>query len=178
MLFDNQTFLSHGRVLFQDDKRELFGPVIPFLMAGPSARGAATAAEPSAEENARMEARSNELVAIIGPAVFLNVISGAMLWTARQAAVRPMFNSAIEMTVTLTRLGSLGALMEFLINPVVGKLSDVYGRRALIYWGNLSTVSGFSHSLQRFTVEGVVSPLGGGSVSPLAVHLIPCRCLS
>jgi MFS family permease len=54
--------------------------------------------------------------------------------------VAPLFSSAVDLTVTLTRLGSLGALMEFLLNPVIGKLSDVYGRRALIYWGNLSTV--------------------------------------
>ena len=52
----------------------------------------------------------------------------------------PLFSSAVDLTVTLTRLGSLGALMEFVLNPVIGKLSDVYGRRALIYWGNLSTV--------------------------------------
>ena len=31
--------------------------------------------------------RADELVAIIGPAVFLNVVSGAMLWTARQVRI-------------------------------------------------------------------------------------------
>ena len=104
------------------------------------AGAAADPAEPTEAEQKRMEARSAELVTIIGPVVFLNVVSGAMLWTARQAAVAHQYSSPIELTVQLTRLGSLGSLMEFLINPVVGKLSDVYGRRSLIYLGNFSTV--------------------------------------
>ena len=36
------------------------------------------------------------------------------------------------------RIGSGGAFFEFLLNPILGKLSDAYGRRAIIPIGTLS----------------------------------------
>jgi MFS family permease len=87
--------------------------------------------------------------------------------------VAPLFSSAVDLTVTLTRLGSLGALMEFLLNPVIGKLSDVYGRRALIYWGNLSTVITLdSASCPHFHARPLTHSLTYSRVRSLAHRLL------
>jgi len=83
---------------------------------------------------------SRKLLKVIGPAVFLNVISGSMLFTARQASVGKMFASQEDLASFLTNLVSASAFFELLANPIFGKLSDSYGRRPVIFIGNISTV--------------------------------------
>lgn len=55
-----------------------------------------------------------------------------------QAATTNAFKSAQARAVFFARIGSGGALFEFLLNPILGKLSDAYGRRAIIPIGTLS----------------------------------------
>ena len=69
---------------------------------------------------------SRKLLKVIGPAVFLNVISGSMLFTARQASVGKMFASQEDLASFLTNLVSASAFFELLANPIFGKLSDSY----------------------------------------------------
>jgi MFS family permease len=82
----------------------------------------------------------HRMLKVIAPAVFLNVLSGAMLFTARPVFARKLFDSPQALTTFLTRLGSASALIEFLINPIFGKLSDTYGRRAIAPIGNFATM--------------------------------------
>ena len=83
---------------------------------------------------------SRRLLRAIGPAVFLNVISGGMVFTARQASVGKMFESQDDLASFLTNLVSASAFFELLGNPVFGKLSDSFGRRPIVFIGNISTV--------------------------------------
>ena len=92
----------------------------------------------ASEEPARVEGEMEQaaeksdaeakMVQMIAPGVFLNVLSGAMLFAARSALVSPMFKSTEEVALFLSRLAGAGAFSEFLINPLLAKLSDVYGR--------------------------------------------------
>ena len=75
---------------------------------------------------------------VIGPAVFLQVLSGSMLFSARQALAMNVFPDAVSLTSFLARLASGGACVEFLLNPIFGKLSDTYGRRRIIPLGSLA----------------------------------------
>jgi hypothetical protein len=61
------------------------------------------AGQPNEESNAAVEKR---MIKVIAPAVFLNVLSGAMLFTARPAFARKLFSTPQELTTFLTRLGS------------------------------------------------------------------------
>eukprot|EP00912_Choanoflagellata_sp_UC4_P001381 UC4_evm2s856 len=104
-------------------------------------------AEPRKEEKAPEKSSpsaESRLIRIIAPAVFLNILSGAMLYTARTAhcSSLPSFKNGgpQKLATFLTRLGSLSAFVEFIVNPIFGKLSDSYGRRAIAPVGNLSTI--------------------------------------
>eukprot|EP01047_Picozoa_sp_COSAG01_P062728 COSAG01_NODE_8021_length_2950_cov_7.546826_2_plen_209_part_00 len=77
---------------------------------------------------------------VVGPAVFMNVLSAALLFSARQALAMEMLGGSRQVVTFLTRLASGGAVAEFLLNPVFGKLSDSFGRRRIIPLGNISTV--------------------------------------
>jgi MFS family permease len=61
-----------------------------------------------------------------------------MLFTARTAHAGTMITDPATLTKFLTRLGSASAFIEFLINPIFGKLSDSYGRRPIMPVGNIA----------------------------------------
>ena len=61
-------------------------------------------------------AKESKLVRIVGPAVFLNVISGAMLFSARQAVAGKILKDPKKLASFMTRMASAGALMEFLVS--------------------------------------------------------------
>mmetsp|Transcript_74435 Transcript_74435/g.166995 ORF Transcript_74435/g.166995 Transcript_74435/m.166995 type:complete len:449 (+) Transcript_74435:111-1457(+) len=88
------------------------------------------------QEEDAMEAKERELVNAIAPSVFLSVISGAMLLSARQAVLMKHFATAADTSIYLGKLASIGAFFEFLINPIFGKLADAYGRRPIMPIGN------------------------------------------
>lgn len=77
---------------------------------------------------------------VIGPAVFMNVLSAALLFSARQALALEMLTDSVSVVQFLTRLASGGAVVEFLLNPVFGKLSDSFGRRKIIPLGNIAAL--------------------------------------
>lgn len=78
------------------------------------------------------------LIGLFGNLGFLTVLSGSMLFTARQAVARDMFHDAAEMTLFTTRINSLGALLEFFICPIFGKLADYFGRAPFLDSGFIS----------------------------------------
>ena len=62
------------------------------------------------------------------------------MFTAQQASVGKMFESQDDLASFLTNLVSASAFFELLGNPVFGKLSDSFGRRPIVFIGNISTV--------------------------------------
>lgn len=83
------------------------------------------------EELSRDDKEGQELVSIFGKSTLLAVLAGSMLFTARQAVAKDsgLFPDAAGQALFLTRLASAGALAEFLVNPIFGKLVDTHGRR-------------------------------------------------
>jgi len=107
-------------------------------MAAASPVSAADGEEAAAlAEEARKE---KQLVRVIAPSVTLTVMSGAMLFSARQAVALQQFKDASALTLFMSRLASAGALVEFLANPVFGKLADTYGRRSVMPVANFCTI--------------------------------------
>lgn len=94
-------------------------------------------AQLSDDKERAMEASERQLVRALAPSAFFTVISGGMLFSARQAIALKQFKNAGEFTVFMSKLASLGALFEFIMNPIFGKLADAYGRRRIIPIGNI-----------------------------------------
>jgi MFS family permease len=93
----------------------------------------------AAEKEATQEHKFKKLLMVIGPGVFSNVVSGAMLFTARQASVGKIFKSQEALASFLSRLVSMSSFFELVTNPVFGKISDAYGRRSTMFIGNIMT---------------------------------------
>ena len=98
---------------------------------------AAAAASGSSDASASDVDVNKFVMKVIGPAVFLQVLSGSMLFSARQALCLNVFPDAVALTKFLTQLASGGAVIEFLLNPIFGKLSDTYGRKTIIPLGSI-----------------------------------------
>ena len=81
-----------------------------------------------------------ELVRVIAPAVAVTVASGSLMFSARAKAAGLIFKNPLELATFLGKLASVSALAEFLLNPIFGKLSDTYGRRAIMPLGHISLV--------------------------------------
>lgn len=84
------------------------------------------------------EKKMRRLLSIISPSAFLTVFSGAMLFSARQAVAMPLFNDAQEMTRFLSLCQSAGSFVEFLMNPIFGKLADSIGRKKVMPFANIA----------------------------------------
>ena len=76
------------------------------------------------------------LSAQIAPVVALCVVCKSMLFSARTCcgADRPRSGPARVLPLVSKQLG---ALPKFLLNPLFGKLSDTYGRKAILHLGPL-----------------------------------------
>lgn len=108
-------------------------------MAGQTVTRNDQADSADAKKSQELKEAERQLARQIGPAVFLNVISGAMLFSGRAALAGTIFPTAGSVSIFLTRCASAGALVEFLINPICGKLTDSWGRKAVMPLGNIST---------------------------------------
>ena len=72
--------------------------------------------------------------------VAITVASGSLMFSARAKAAGIIFKNPMSLASFLGRLASMSALAEFLLNPIFGKLSDTYGRRAIMPLGHMSLV--------------------------------------
>lgn len=101
----------------------------------------ASGTQEAKDKEMMMIQEERKLVRCYFPSVMLTVMSGGMLFSARQAiALKQFDNNVSQMVEFLTTLASAGAFVEFLSNPVFGKLADAYGRRSVLPIGNIAVV--------------------------------------
>ena len=77
-------------------------------------------------------AARKELMRKLGPAIFLIVGEGAALIMSRPSLAAAALKSGKKATVELNATMARGALAEFLLNPILGRLSDRYGRKGFL----------------------------------------------
>ncbi len=108
--------------------------------ASPASAAAPADSSTSADTSAVDATAADEarLVRAIAPSVMLTVVSGSMMFSARAKAASRIFPRPVALAHFLGRLASASALLEFLLNPIFGKLSDKFGRKAIMPLGHLS----------------------------------------
>jgi len=83
------------------------------------------------EEIRRQEAVST--VKMLGPLVFVIVLGGQLLNQSRPALVKAITKGDVMKAASmLATYGGLGGAAEFILNPIVGRMSDRFGRRPLL----------------------------------------------
>jgi adenylate kinase len=82
----------------------------------------------------------NKLVNVIGSAFFLNVIQTTETMSANSTMMlQASSGDASKAARTMGMVSTIGALLEFLLNPLLGRLSDCYGRRVFVLLGSIGT---------------------------------------
>jgi len=72
-------------------------------------------------------------VKMIGPLVFMIVTGGQLLNQSRPVLVKNMTKGDVMVAASmLARFGGLGGAAEFILNPIIGRASDRFGRRPLL----------------------------------------------
>ena len=72
-------------------------------------------------------------VRMIGPLVFMIVTGGQLLNQSRPILVNAInHGNTILSANMLSRFAALGGAAEFLLNPVIGRISDRFGRRPML----------------------------------------------
>ena len=89
--------------------------------------------------------------------VFMHVLSNALISQSLPTALRRAFsNDLVRTATTLGRLGSSAALLDILITPQLGRLSDTIGRKPLLlgapFVGCLCRAAVATHPLTPFLV--------------------------
>lgn len=70
---------------------------------------------------------------MIGPLVFMIVTGGQLLNQSRPMLVSSITNGNSKLTATLlSRYAAFGGVAEFILNPIIGRMSDRFGRRPLL----------------------------------------------
>lgn len=85
------------------------------------------------------EQRLKALVKVLGPAAAMTVFGGTMTLGARQSLQARLIKNPSELAQFTARLASVGAFFEFILNPILGKLGDSFGRRPIAPLGGLIT---------------------------------------
>jgi MFS family permease len=87
--------------------------------------------EVQAKEERRKEMKN--VINMLGPCVFLVVTGGQLLNQSRPSLVLDICNgNQREAAQQLARMGGIGGIMEFLFNPIIGRLSDKFGRKPFL----------------------------------------------
>mmetsp|Transcript_52702 Transcript_52702/g.104698 ORF Transcript_52702/g.104698 Transcript_52702/m.104698 type:complete len:478 (-) Transcript_52702:30-1463(-) len=82
--------------------------------------------------------RLSRVCAVLGPSIFLQVISSSLLFAERPKLARAALGSTAKAARALAWMESGGALLETVCNPVSGKASDVVGRRPFLPFAPLA----------------------------------------
>lgn len=88
--------------------------------------------EEKAAKDERYRKDAAATMATIGPLTFAIVTGGQLLNQSRPALVRRITNDQSKAAVMLAAFAGYGGAAEFLLNPVIGRLSDCFGRRPLL----------------------------------------------
>jgi DHA1 family tetracycline resistance protein-like MFS transporter len=117
------------------------------------------------EEEEEQKKRDGEAtVRMIGPLVFMIVTGGQLLNQSRPLLVNSITQGNTMLTATmLSRFAALGGAAEFLLNPVIGRLSDRFGRRPMLLTSPITcavlrgAVFAFPSSAEVIMVERMLS---------------------
>jgi DHA1 family tetracycline resistance protein-like MFS transporter len=69
---------------------------------------------------------------ILGPVICLNQVASNVLMPVRPMIVQRILRRPEQASTALAKLASTAALAEFLITPLMGRLSDTFGRKPFI----------------------------------------------
>lgn len=70
---------------------------------------------------------------VLLPIVLLNTMSIGMMWPALPEILLKDFNQdSVAVATFLARTSALNAILDFVTNPIIGSLSDKYGRRIFL----------------------------------------------
>lgn len=95
--------------------------------------------EPSPEEEAERRNDAARTVKMIGPLVFMIVTGGQLLNQSRPTLVKAITNgNTVKAGAMLASYSSLGGAAEFILNPVIGRMSDRFGRRPMLLLSPIS----------------------------------------
>ena len=68
----------------------------------------------------------------VGPLVLLLVAAGQLVNQSRPLLVQRICGSQTQAAAKMATFASLGGLSEFILNPLMGRLSDRFGRRPIL----------------------------------------------
>lgn len=89
--------------------------------------------ELSSTADAQQKKDAADTVRMIGPLVFMIVTGGQLLNQSRPVLVNAITHgNTIVSANMLSQFAALGGAAEFLLNPVIGRMSDRFGRRPLL----------------------------------------------
>lgn len=99
----------------------------------------------------------------VGPLVLLLVAAGQLVNQSRPLLVQRICGSQTQAAAKMATFASLGGLSEFILNPLMGRLSDRFGRRpilmscAVLLSAVRALVFAFPHTLRSILVERMLS---------------------
>jgi MFS transporter, DHA1 family, tetracycline resistance protein len=74
-----------------------------------------------------------DLLRVLYPIIILNTLSVGMLWPSIPAILEVPFDGDVDAAAALTsRIHALNAILDFISNPIIGSLSDRYGRKPFL----------------------------------------------
>jgi EmrB/QacA subfamily drug resistance transporter len=105
-------------------------------------------------------------------AMFITAIEGTIVSTAMPSIV-----SELHGFESFTWAFSIFLLMQAVTIPIYGKLSDLYGRKPIFFFGMVtfligSVLCGLATSMEQLIIYRLVQGLGAGAVQPLTMTII------
>lgn len=89
---------------------------------------------PSPDEEERHKQEVAQSIRILGPLVFMTVLGGQLLGQSRVQLARSICaGDQLRAAKMLASFGGFAGVAEFLLNPILGRLSDRFGRRPILF---------------------------------------------
>lgn len=112
------------------------------------------------------------VLAMVMLAMFITAIEGTIVSTAMPSIV-----SELHGFESFTWAFSIFLLMQAVTIPIYGKLSDLYGRKPIFFFGMVtfligSVLCGLATSMEQLIIYRLVQGLGAGAVQPLTMTII------
>jgi hypothetical protein len=125
---------------FQERSRQTGGDGAAFVVLGLQEGDMAVAYTDICATKCNDSARTQRIVQLLGPSLFLSWGSQLVIGQATVRLTQQLSGGDPSIaTSALTRMTSACAVSQFLLNPLLGKLSDVYGRKPMLMLMGLCT---------------------------------------